>query len=48
MAGNVPKMIAICYSDQPILTDSPLTFLTHPEKDVTIKDFLRQEVLPKL
>lgn len=41
-------MIAICYSNQPILTDSPLTFLTHPEKDVSVKEFLKLELLPKL
>lgn len=48
MAENVPKMIAICYSDQPILTDSPLTFLTHPQRNMSIKEFLRQELLPRL
>lgn len=41
-------MIAICYSDQPILTDSPLTFLTHPQRNMSIKEFLRQELLPRL
>ena len=48
MAGNVPKMIAICYSNQPILTDSPLTFLTHPEKDLSVREFLKLELLPRL